>query len=75
MINSILLVDDENLLMELYAVAEECFGDDAPAMLQAMAERRFYVENYGKIPQERFNDAVRSLRVKAQSMTKEIPDE
>jgi hypothetical protein len=70
-----ILVDDENLLMELYAVAEECFGDDAPAMLQAMAERRFYVENYGKIPQERFNDAVRSLRVKAQSMTKEIPDE
>lgn len=63
------IVDDENLLMELYAVAEECFGDDAPAMLQAMAERRFHVENYGKIPQDRFQDAVRSLRVKAASMT------
>lgn len=68
------IADDENLLMELYAVAEECFGDDAPAMLQAMAERRFYCENYGKIPQDRFNDAVRSLRVKAQSLTKESDD-
>lgn len=65
------IVDDEDKLMELYAVAEECFGDDAPAMLQAMAERRFYVDNYGKIPMERFNDAVRSLRVKATSMQKE----
>ena len=60
--------DDENMAMNLYAVAEECFGNDAPSMLQAMAERRFHVDNYGKIPQERYADAVRSLRVKSDSM-------
>ena len=62
------IADDENMLLELYAVAEECFGDDAPDMLQAMAERRFYAENYGKIPQDRMADAVRSLRIKADSL-------
>lgn len=69
--HALCIADDENLLMEMYAVAEECFGDDAPKMLLAMAERRFYVDNYGKIPQDRFADAVRSLRVKAASLQKE----
>ena len=63
--------DDENLLMEIYAVAEECFGDDAKKMLKAMAQRRFFVEAYSEIPQDRFADAVRSLRVKAASMDKD----
>jgi len=71
-----LLVDNETMLTDLYAVAEECFGDDAPKMLLAMANRRFNVDNYGKIPQDRFNDAVRSLRVKAASLApKESADE
>lgn len=66
-----ILADDETRLLDLYAVAEECFGDDAPTMLLAMAKRRFNVENYGQIPQDRFADAVRSLRVKAASLKKD----
>lgn len=59
------VADDETMLADLWAVAEECFGDDAKEMLAAMAKRRFFVDNYGDIPQERYSDAVRSLRVKA----------
>lgn len=66
------VMDDENLLNELYSVAEELFGDDAPNILKAMAERRFYVENYGQIPQDRFKDAVKSLKAKAASMKREL---
>jgi len=57
--------DDETMLADLWAVAEECFGEDAKSMLAAMAKRRFFVDNYGEIPQDRYADAVRSLRVKA----------
>jgi len=70
-----ILMDDEKMLTDLYAVAEECFGDDASDMLKQLSERRFYVENYGQIPQVRFADAIRSLRVKAASMAKEKGDE
>lgn len=67
--------DDENLLMEIYAVADELFGDDAKDMLAAMSKRRFFVDSYGEIPQDRFADAIRSLRVKAASMKKEDTNE
>jgi hypothetical protein len=63
-----IIVHSEKMLADLFAVAEECFGDDAPDMLRDMSERRFYVDNYGLIPQDRFADAVRSLRVKAASL-------
>jgi len=61
------LNDDQVMMLELYAVAEECFGDNAPAMLLAMSKRRVFVEYYGLSPQDRMADAVRSLRVKKQS--------
>ncbi len=55
--------DDETLLNDLWAVADELFGDDAARTLKAMAARRFFVESYGAIPQDRFDDALRALRV------------
>jgi len=59
--------DDQNMLADLWAVAEECFGEEeGRKMLQDMSERRFFVENYGQIPQERFKDACDSLRKKRQ---------
>lgn len=60
-----LIGDDKNATVELYAVAEECFGDDADTMLMAMANRRFYVEDYKEIPMDRYQDAIKSLRIKA----------
>lgn len=62
------LKDNESLMLDVFAVAEECFGDDAPDMLKAMAERRFMVKNYGEIPQDRVEDAIRSLRKKREQM-------
>jgi hypothetical protein len=55
--------DDETMLNDLWAVADELFGDDAARTLKAMAARRFFVESYGAIPQDRFDDALRALRV------------
>jgi len=65
--------DDENMLLDLWAVAEEAYGDNelAATRLQAMSERRFHVENYGKIPTDRYNDAVRSIRIDAKRMKEE----
>jgi len=57
--------DDEKMLNDLWAVADELFGDDAARTLKAMAARRFFVESYGAIPQDRFYDALRALRVSA----------
>lgn len=62
------IADDENKLADIWAVAEECFADDAKQMLKDMAERRFFVQNYGEIPMDRYDDAVRSLRRKADSL-------
>lgn len=65
------IADDEKMTADIWAVAEELFGeDDAKIMLKAMAERRFFVPSYGEIPQERFADAIRSLRVKAAASDK-----
>jgi hypothetical protein len=64
------IADDDSMMADIWAVADECFGDDAKKYLKAMAERRFFVPSYGEIPQDRFNDAVRSLRVKKQSEEK-----
>lgn len=66
-----LLKDDDKAMADVYAVAEECFGDDAPKMLQAMAERRFHVGSYGEIPQERIIDAINALRRKREQMEQE----
>ena len=66
-----LVADDDKMLADLWALAEELFGDDAKDMLKAMAARRFFVTAYGKIPQDRYEDALRSLRVKAQSLVEE----
>lgn len=65
---AVVLADNENMLLDLWAVAEEAYGDGevAAERLKAMSERRFKVDNYGQIPQDRFNDAVRSIRVDAQ---------
>lgn len=63
--------DDENMMLELWAVAEECFGDDAKEMLGQMSERRFNVATYGDIPQDRYADAIRSLRRKREQMSGE----
>jgi len=57
------IIDDEKMLTTLFDVAEELFGDDASRTLKAMAARRFFVESYGDIPQDRFDDALRALRV------------
>jgi len=69
------IADNDEMLADLYAVAEECFGADAPEMLLAMANRRFYVDNYGLIPQNRYKEALKSLRVKAASLTAPITGE
>ena len=54
--------DDEKLSNDLYALADELFGDDATTVLQAMAARRFFVKNWVAIPQGRYKDACRSLK-------------
>ncbi len=61
--------DDEKMLNDLWAVADELFGDDAARTLKAMAARRFFVESYGAIPQDRFDDALRALRVSHKQLT------
>ena len=63
------IVDDEKLLNDLWAVADELFGDDAARTLKAMAARRFFVDSYGEIPQDRFEDALRALRVSHKQLT------
>lgn len=67
---ALVIHDSEQMLMDIWAVAEEVYGDAdlAAERLKAMSERRFKVENYGQIPQERFADAVRSLRRDAERM-------
>ena len=52
------------LFRSLWAVAEEVFGDDAKQMLSDMSKRRFNVDVYGDIPQDRFADACKALRRK-----------
>jgi hypothetical protein len=57
------IADDETMLNDLWAVADELFGDDAQRTLKAMSARRFFVDSYGEIPQDRYDDALRALRV------------
>jgi hypothetical protein len=57
------IADDENMMANMWAVADELFGDDAQRTLKAMSSRRFFVDSYGEIPQDRFEDALRALRV------------
>ena len=70
------IADNESMLLDIWAVAEEVYGDGelASERLQAMAERRFHVENYGKIPQNRMNDAIRSLRQDAKRLKEQKED-
>jgi len=57
------IADDEQMLSDMWAVADELFGDDAQRTLKAMSSRRFFVDSYGEIPQDRYDDALRALRV------------
>jgi len=57
------IADDENMLADIWALADELFGDDAQRTLKAMSARRFFVDSYGEIPQDRYDDACRALRV------------
>lgn len=57
------IADDEKMLSDMWAVADELFGDDAQRTLKAMSARRFFVDSYGEIPQDRYEDALRALRV------------
>lgn len=59
------IIDDDKLLADFWAVADECFGDDAKERVQAMCKRRFHLETYGDIPADRFADAVRAMRMQA----------
>ena len=65
-----ILQDDEALLLDLFALAEEQYGSEelAAQKLESLAKRRFHVDNYGQILQTRFNDAVRSVRQDAAAM-------
>ncbi len=56
------ITDDEQMLNDLWALADELFGDDAARTLKSMAGRRFFVESYGEIPQDRYEDAIRALQ-------------
>lgn len=62
------LSDSEQMMADLYALADELFGADANKMLKAMAKRRFFVDSYALIPQDRFADAERALRTKHHQM-------
>lgn len=57
------IADDEKMMSDMWAVADELFGDDAQRTLKAMSSRRFFVDSYGEIPQDRYEDALRALRV------------
>lgn len=54
--------DDENMMANLYAKAEEFFGEDAPMFLKQMAARRFFKDSYSQIPQARYGEALQSLK-------------
>ncbi len=51
---------------DLYAKAEELFGDKASSVLFSLAKRRFHLEDWHLIPSYRLADAIRSLEEKAQ---------
>lgn len=62
------IADNEDKLADIWAVAEELFGDDAKQTLKDMSERRFFVQNYPEIPMDRYEDALRALKRKADSL-------
>lgn len=72
-----ILADDEKMMLDIWAVAEEVYGDadKAAERLQAMSERRFHVDNYSKIPQVRLKDAIKSLRTDAKRLQEEADNE
>ena len=65
-----MLKDNDELMADLWAVADEEYGNGelAAQKLLSLSQRRFHVENYGEIPQHRFADAVRSIRNDAKDM-------
>lgn len=63
------IADDENMLADMWALADELFGDDAQRTLKAMSSRRFFVDSFGEIPQDRYDDACRALRVSKKQLT------
>lgn len=65
------IADDDKMMADIWALADELYGDDGKSMLKTMSERRFFVTSYGEIPQDRYQDALRSLRVKATQIAKE----
>lgn len=54
--------DDEKAQADVWAMADELYGDDAQAKLKAMAKRRFFVEEYTLIPIDRLADVFRALK-------------
>lgn len=54
--------DDEKAMADVWATADELYGDDAKAKLKAMAKRRFFVDNYTDIPIDRLADVFRALK-------------
>lgn len=58
---------DEKQIADLYAVAEEHYGDRANDVLRAMALRYYQLgtDDWHQIPGWRFDDAVRNLRERA----------
>jgi len=59
------LEDDDDMCRLVWELADECWGADAHERLRDMAKRRFFVERYELIPQNRYDDAMRSIRVAA----------
>lgn len=66
------IADDENMLADMWALADELFGEDAQRTLKAMSARRFFVDSYGEIPQDRYDDALRALRVSKKQYTESL---
>lgn len=66
------IADDETMLGDMWALADELFGDDAQRTLKAMSARRFFVDSYGEIPQDRYDDALRALRVSKKQLSESL---
>lgn len=56
------IADDQKAQADVYAVADELYGEDADKKLEAMAKRRFMVDAYTDIPIDRLDDVFRALR-------------
>ncbi len=54
--------DDEKMNADVFALADELYGEQAKPKLKAMAKRRFFVDEYTDIPCTRLHDVIRSLK-------------